>query len=258
MLDLNKYKIKERLDLILKNAISYEYTITKEIKHKNDIIEIESDTMFTNDINELDKDYTIETLSSMDGDYYNTHKYLDDRFPINKYDFEKELEKENYQSQFTKGGKLLKLVDTKRNISQRNIFDENGNIILSIFRKESDEIEERTNYIYDNKNRLIERVSDVYYIGEEKFGNAYRRERITYNDEDKTSRSICNGSIILTQWDDEFKYPLIKIALINPYNLPINYLMNYRDEEIVYEISEYTYPDENTTIIKTKKMNTIL
>ena len=194
----------------------------------------------------------------MDGDSYNVHKYLDCRFPINKYDFEKELEKENYQAQFNKDGKLLKLVDTKRDISQRNIFDENGNIILSIFRKENDKIEERTNYIYDNKGRLTEKVSDVYNAGENKFSGAlkYRSEKITYDDENKTSRSFCKGSIILTQWDNDFKRPLFKIALLNTLHLSI--LISNRNEEIVYEISEYEYPDENTTIIKTKKMNVIM
>lgn len=258
---LEDAKITERLDMVAKGEISYEYIITKMTDIGNGVTEIEDRFLLTNDISELDKDYNFDTLPLSDSDMYYKHEYLDDRFPINYLDLEDELKLKRYEYEQDFKGRIISILDKKHNISLLNTFDLNDNLVTSILRYPDKEF--RSNYVYDEKNRLI-RIDEDNYIKSnyEQYDHINNKiinkscwtigipnrnfNGIEFDEKEKTSRHKKRiYDTIYTQWDDNFKHPLYKIVVRDDFK---------NHTTIIHDIAEYEYKD-NVTFIKRKVMN---
>lgn len=240
-LNLKDYKIYERLDLITKNEVSYEYSITRIHEDEDGFQDILVRSKFSNDISDLDKDYDMATIPYNDEDHIILNKYIDSRFPIRKDLFAQEIKRKIYEKEYNEDGKLIKLYNKRQNALQINTFDNNGNILFSLYRDKNFN-QCISTYLYDKKGRCVEEKirnvdgNYIYYNIDDIVKNHH------YNDINKTSITYDRkGNEIITQWDDDFKRPLFKIFKL-------------RYEDVIYQTSEFEYKG-NTTIIKTKCMN---
>lgn len=264
---LEDAKITERLDMVAKGEISYEYIISKMTNIGNGVTKIEDRFLLTNDLSELDKDYNFDTLPISDSDIYYKHEYLDDRFPINYLDLENALNSGRYEYEKDSKGRLISILDKKNNISLFSTFDFNGNLISSILRFPDKEF--RSIYLYDEKNRLIissgnsynkHNYEHFYYINNKTinksswvYSGAINSKRmsnynnIEFDEYEKTSISGTFKDTIFTKWDDNFKHPLYKIAVRDDFK---------NHTTIIHDIAEYEYKD-NITFVKRKVLNII-
>lgn len=243
--------LKERLDLIPKDCISYEYQVTTIYEDEHGLQDMEFKSVFTNNIKDLDEYYKkeIDEIEFDEVDNMLHRIELDDRFPFPWKDtfYEKLKNEDLYEVKYNEYGKIIYIKDKRNGYKQSNLFDENNNILLSVLNfGPKDRYEYRKEYIYDEKNRLSVYRSTAIYDGI--IEDYTTIASICYNDYDsnKTSMTKVSGQFnykIFTQWDDEYKRPLF------------NVFMKY-GENSVYDISEYIY-EGNKTIIKSKHMNIV-
>lgn len=244
-MELKNYKIEERLDLIPKDQISYRYIMTEIEDLGNGIENVSNAYIETNNIEDLNKDYTFDDFPTEDRDFYKTHKFIDGYFAIDLYKFDREIKKDIYEKEFDKNGNLIKLYNEKSGHYQLNTFDRKGNLIHSLYLNKNKNIQCVKNYVYDDRGKCIKETKFNYPYNTRIFSRTGIdiEKTISYNEKEKTSKTLIHGYKykIITQWDIDFKKPLFKIVELN--------------DGTIIEIVEYYYKEDNITIIKTKAMN---